>query len=627
MKQVFRHGLTTSRTADFLTAASIAALLALAGCAGSGDPGSGQASAPSSTETTATAQGEPAASGGKAPTAGSSTTPVTTTAGSDPTARAAKAPATSPATAESGWYAVINGEKAPVPPIPMGDTATVMRILEEGKNNNKVMEHLRHLTKEIGPRLTGSSAVEQANLWARDRFAAWGLDNPHIDSWGEIPVRFDRGPSTGKVLLRRERTLDNGDVEVTFDAIRDMQFSTLSWAAGTNGPVRAPVIKEPKTEEEYLAVKDKLKGAWILIEPASAVGQRGVRGGMTARYSMRKDAREKVANGTPIEQLPIEQRMVFDEPAGFISTTSDERVWTGAVPGWRELSMDAIPPDAHTVVRGSDYDFINSRIYDGVPIEIEFDLPHTLTPGPITVYNTVAEIRGTEKPEEVVIISAHLDSWNGPGSEGATDNGTGSAVTLEAARILMAAGAKPKRTIRFVLWTGEEQGLLGARGYVRKHEDQLPYISAVFVDDGGTNYQGGTPAADSMVPMLAAATAPVNGQFYSEVDGKFLDVNIRPTGNRIATHGSSDHAAFNQVGVPGFFWDEVGRADYSFGWHTQNDTYDLAIPEYLKQSATNSAIVAYRLACAPEMLPRVPQPTEEERNERRRQRPQGQRSE
>ncbi|CAN0578328.1 unnamed protein product, partial [Laminaria digitata] len=212
---------------------------------------------------------------------------------------------------------------------------------------------------------------------------------------------------------------------------------------------------------------------------------------------------------------------------------------------------------------------------------------------------------GTEFPDEVIVISGHMDSWNGPGSMGTTDNGTGTSVTIEAARILATVGAKPKRTIRFALWGGEEQGLLGSKGYIESlSEEERARISAAFVDDGGTNHQGGIPAADFMVEYLAAATAPVNGVFYSETDGKYLDVNIRPTGTKIETHGGSDHAAFNAVGVPGFFWDEVGRAVYGYGWHTQNDNLDLAIEEYLVQSATNTAITAYNLANAPGLLPR-----------------------
>jgi carboxypeptidase Q len=195
-------------------------------------------------------------------------------------------------------------------------------------------------------------------------------------------------------------------------------------------------------------------------------------------------------------------------------------------------------------------------------------------------------------------------------------------VTLEAARILAAAKAKPKRTIRFILWTGEEQGLLGSREYVKhlKETGELEKISAVFVDDGGTNYEGGLNCTDEMAPMLAAATAPVNGQFYSEVDKKHLDVNVQPSGElgRSISGGSSDHASFLREGIPAFFWEEVGRADYFYGWHTQHDKLDLAIPEYLQQSATCAAITAYNLACAPEKLPRPPKPEPRPEGERRR---------
>ena len=178
-------------------------------------------------------------------------------------------------------------------------------------------------------------------------------------------------------------------------------------------------------------------------------------------------------------------------------------------------------------------------------------------------------------------------------------------MTIEAARILGTLGVQPKRTIRFALWGGEEQGLLGSKAYIESlSEEELANISAAFVDDGGTNYEGGLPAADYMVEYLAAATAPINGVFYSETDGEFLNVNVRPTGEKIDTHGGSDHAAFNRAGVPGFFWDEVGRADYGYGWHTQHDRLDLAIEEYLMQSATNAAVVAYNLANAPDLLPR-----------------------
>ena len=253
---------------------------------------------------------------------------------------------------------------------------------------------------------------------------------------------------------------------------------------------------------------------------------------------------------------------------------------------------------------------MNSHLTDDSPIETEFDLQHKFTKGPIPVYDTIAEIKGSELPDDVIIVSGHLDSWNGPGSQGTTDNGTGSAVTLEAARILAAAKAKPKRTIRFILWTGEEQGLLGSVAYVKylKEHNQLEKVSAVLVDDGGTNYEGGLPCVASEVQYLAAATAPVNGHFYSETDKKFLDVNIHPEKMFTQVQGS-DHNSFMRERIPGFFWDETGRADYNHTHHTQYDNLSQAIPEYLKQSATCAAVTAYNLACAPGLLPR---PTDEE---------------
>ncbi len=791
-----------------------------------------------------------------------------------------------------GTYMVLNGKPEKVPAVKMGDKSTVARIINEGKNNNHVMDHLTHITTKIGPRLTGSTNVETANKWAMEQFRAWGLESDLFE-WGTIPVRFDRGPSTAKV-----GRMTDGE----FRSSREMEFTTPAWAAGTNGPVCGQIIKMPETEAQYEAVKDKIKGSWILIK-ASGQGRRGVgpmAGGAAARQRFFAETRKKLESGelkpgdtkpaaraevntdakpetkpetkaepasAPVEgiagawegtatggripeggapftldlkldgaavtgtmsytnyhsaplkegkwdaaaktltfvwegpggnatytfaldgqalkgqskrddgsiislpakraqagkdgalkdtkpapkpdsaapaatgiagnwggtatggpipeggvpfelevkiadgnvsgsmgypnyhsgpikdakwdegtstltyswespagattytfklsgdslkgdsKLPpdmngpivlsgkraqppkepakaaatddpktddseskgpsIDERVFLAGPAGYISASGDERVRTGG--SYRNVSMDNLPKDCEIQVRSSDYDYMNSRVSDGGTIYAEIKCDHTFTAGPIKVYDTVAEIKGTQWPDEVVIVSAHLDSWNGPGSQGTTDNGTGSSVTLEAARILTAVGAKPKRTIRFILWTGEEQGLLGSRAYVKmlKEADKLKNISAVFVDDGGTNYEGGLHCIDSQVDFLGAATAPVNGVFWSSTDKRFLDVNIQP-GRRMGggiSGGSSDHASFLAEKVPGYFWDEVGRADYGFGWHTQNDKLELAIPEYLIQSSTCAAVTAYNLACAPSLLPREPAPAKEDKKD------------
>ncbi|MBA4028621.1 MAG: hypothetical protein C0475_05725 [Planctomyces sp.] len=543
--------------------------------------------------------------------------PLTLPALAQPAPEPTEVNVNSPEAKPAGPVAIVNGKQVPVPNIAMGDAATVKRIIEEGRDRSQVMDHLTHLTQQIGPRLTGSTRAKQANDWARQRFESWGLSGARLEQWGTVGVGFDRGPSTGKVLVRVERGPQD-DRRVEFDAVRQLTLTTLSWTPGTEGPVRGPVVKMPKTEEEYAAVKESLKGAWLLLEPPPPVGQRGVRSRAAVNYQQRTEARQKVAAGEDPSTLPIPQRVIFDGIAGFIATSRDERVWTGAVGGWRDLTMDTLHKDVQATVTLSDYDFINSRLADREPIQLELDLKHTFNPGPVPVFNTIAEIRGSEKPDEYVVIGAHMDSWDGPGSQGATDNGTGTSVMLEAARILAAAlkdappEARPKRTIQVVLYTGEEQGLLGSSAHLEMNKDKWPAISAAFVDDGGTNSQGGTPAPTDIVPFLAAASAPVNYQFFSKTDNRWLNVNIRDIGNRLVQGGGSDHAAYNRRGIPGFYWDEVGRADYQFGWHTQHDTIALAIPEYLMQSAVNTAVVAYNLACADGLLPRppAPQPTE-----------------
>ncbi|HED53618.1 MAG TPA: M20/M25/M40 family metallo-hydrolase [Phycisphaerales bacterium] len=645
------------------------------------------------------------------------------------------------AAVNDGPYAVIDGQVQAVPKIRMGEPKVVRAILEEGKSDNHVMDHLRHLCLDIGARLTASSNVEEANFWAADQFRAWGLSNVEVRPWGEATVRFDRGPSTGAVLRK------TGDDDESFEHARELEFTTLSWSAGTDGPVRGRVVRMPETIEELQAAKGTFGGAWVLHSryQGGRQGIRGVGGQLRARHRLRHEMRRAIAAGrepelpkvftypqdgvsgiwsgtitgpaipgrttdlamdvlidesgtptgvisfpafgfespldnatyedgvlsfdwqTPQDVRPttfeivgnaiedsfgegdevytikmtkeevseefnpdeyIMYHVLSEGPAGFISSSRDERVWTTSIERGMDLfkiSMERVGIDPEVSIRDSDYRYINSDLADGQDVWVEFDLKHTITDGPFNMYNTIAEIPGTEWPDEVVIVSAHLDSWNGPGSQGTTDNGTGSSVTLEAARILAAVGAEPKRTIRFILWTGEEQGLLGSAAYVASLSDEeRAKISAVFVDDGGTNYEGGIPCPPYMQDYLAAATAPTNGVFFSQTDhdrllnddnpdndalAGYLNVNVR-TVESIAQGGGSDHASFNKVGVPGFFWDEVGRADYGYGWHTQHDRIDLAIEEYLVQSSTNAAVTAYNLACAPGLLPRT-DPTQE----------------
>lgn len=442
-----------------------------------------------------------------------------------------------------------------------GDQSKVDLLIAYGRDNCQVMDHLKYLTQEIGPRLTGSTRLVQANEWAREQFEYWGLANAHLAQWGSIPVGFNREKSYGKMLEPE---------------VREFEFTWNSWSAGTVDALRGNVLREPLTEAEYLLIEDQLPGAWIL-------------------RSLRERDLQAEGESSPED---FTERMFSAGIAGLITASKNDLVHTRGQSGWRDLKYDEMSDDTTVVIRRSDYDAINSRLTDGEKVVVEFDLNCEFIRGPVPCYNTIAEIKGSVYPDEVVILSGHLDSWDGPGSQGCCDNGTGASVVMEAARLLSYVDAHPKRTIRFVLWTGEEQGLLGSQGYVDSLSDkEKAGISAVFVEDGGTNYEGGVSGIASMVPMLAAALAPMNLAFPD------MPVTVK-TVDEMPTRGYSDHAPFNKEYIPGFYWAEVGTADYGFIWHTQNDRYDQAMPEYLIQSAICSAVTAYNLADAQTMLPR-----------------------
>jgi hypothetical protein len=448
-----------------------------------------------------------------------------------------------------------------------GDPQTIARIIDEGKNHSQVMKLLTHMTKKIGPRLTGSNKLMRAEQWAMQEFRRIGCTNVHLEKWGEVPVGFERGP------LQVARMVAPYNV--------DMVFTTPAWSNGTNGIVTAEAMHAPKTMAELEQARGQLAGKWIVM-PAQQGGRQAP--GAAAPVS------EAAQVSAELNKMNI---------AGLIRGSRNELVITSGT--WREKTFENHPGAVSVTVRKSDYDRIVRNLDWKRKVVLAIGADNRWIKGPMVQSNVVAEIRGTEKPDEVIIVSGHFDSWDGPGSEGASDNATGSAALMEAARILNKVGAKPKRTIRFILWTGEEQGLHGSREYVRQHAAEMDKISAVLVDDGGSNYQGGYVILNSMKPMFEQAVAPMLAAF-PELPQVLRVVEVMPRG------GGSDHVPFNAVGVPGFFTMETGRQDYNFVHHTQHDHLGNVIPEYMVQSATNHAVVAYNLACAATMLPRGPRP-------------------
>ena len=419
-------------------------------------------------------------------------------------------------------------------------------IIKEGREKSQVMDHLDVLVNQIGPRLTSSDNLTKACEWTRDRFKGYGLD-ANIEQWGDFPVGFNRGPWSG-LMIRPE--------------LRRLTFCTPSWTPGTDGPVTGEAIMSPTSEEEIDVAK--LKGKWILQENRP-----------------RRDLRKK------LEAAFLE--------AGIAGVIHKNRAPLIVTSGNHRISFDNLPKLVTIDMMSEDFDAITAQIEAGKEPQLTIAIQNEFKKGPIPLYNVIADLKGTEKPDEYVVVGGHIDSWDG--ARGCVDNGTGCATTIEAARILTALGAKPKRTIRFMLWSGEEQGLLGSMAYVRKHRDEMEKYSACLVHDGGTNYVSGINATEPMVPIFEKIFAPV-----LELD-KEMPFKISAT-RSIAAMGASDHASFIAGGVPGFFWNQNGRSNYTYAHHTQHDLIDMAVPEYQRHTAIVVAIAALGIANLDEKLPR-----------------------
>lgn len=447
------------------------------------------------------------------------------------------------------------------PAVAGNDAQLIDQIIDQGKNHSQLMSRLYHVCKVLGPRLTGSPRLAGAEQWAAGEFKRFGLKNVHLEKWGETPVGWDRG------------RLQVAQMVEPF--VSDIVFTTPAWTNGTQGIVKGEVVVAPMTVQEVEQQKAHLKGAWVLCPGA---------------YSTRP-----AAAGTPSLSPEVKDALEAAGIAGRVYSSRNELVVTLGV--WKDATYERHPGAPVVIVRKSDYERLARNVSFGRHTVLAIGAENKWYKGPVPQYNVVADIPGTEKPNEYVIVSGHFDSWNGPGSEGALDNGVGSMTAMEAARILSAVKAHPKRTIRFILWSGEEQGLYGSAAYVKLHPELLPKISAVLVDDGGTGYQAGYVGIESQKEIMDCAFAPVVKAFPN-LPQKFV------TQAHMAKGGGSDHASFNAVGVPGFFTIEGGNVDYTKVHHTQFDRYEEAVPEYLVQSATNHAVVAYNLANLPELLPR-----------------------
>ncbi|MCE9564128.1 MAG: M20/M25/M40 family metallo-hydrolase [Planctomycetes bacterium] len=478
-------------------------------------------------------------------------------------------------------------------------------IIGEIKDRCEVMKNLQYMSDIIGGRLTGSKNLERANNWTADKMKAYGLENVHLEPW-EIPVGWERGKATMKLVEP-----NNG---------RELLIASFGWTPGTKGKQTGDVIVlKARTKVELEEYKGKLKHATVLLSPPKEVksvtdltypAPPGPTVAQPKKVEPKKDepkkdepkpGTEKKGEASLIRsdmlQPGFEAVTEFLKAEGAACVVIDAGkphgllVTTGGWPSDRAVAEARLP---RVFMAHEHYALLHrlaSRTDAVTKVEVEID--NKFIAGPITVYNTVGEVTGSEKPDEFVLIGAHLDSWEL--ASGTTDNATGSCVVLEVARTVAAlakAGQRPKRTIRFALFTGEEQGLHGSRKYVERHKDEMDRHSAALVHDTGTGkvYGLGLHGRQSVLDLLTPQLSSLSG-----VEG-WKGLDMRGT-------GGTDHLSFHAAGVPGFACLQ-DIDEYRLTHHTQSDTFDKAKEPNLVQGAQVLSVTIMRIANLPELLPR-----------------------
>jgi len=457
------------------------------------------------------------------------------------------------------------------------------QILSEIRDHSQVMENLEYLSDEIGPRLTGSPQLKQANDWAAAKFREYGLTNVHLEPW-TIAHSWTRGTAQARIVS---------------PAGHPLTIASAGWSPGTNGVARGPVVYfDAKTKEDFEKFRGKLKGAIVIYQEPESLSPpkpENLNGGLIRPMQQPPPVKGQPPAPSPFAALQeaARARNEFFKQEGVAAVLRDSNKPHGLLNmtgiGGEKFEIGVIPT---AFVTGEGYRMLFRMLKHG-KVEVEIEMTNSFGDKPMDVFNTVAEIRGSERPDEVVILGAHLDSWDlGTGS---TDNGTGSMAVLEAARTLAKLNLKPKRTIRFVLFTGEEEGLVGSSKYAESHRDELEKISGVLVHDTGTG----------RVLTLGLHDNYQDREIVDEVLAPLKELKLlEPTMRR--TFGT-DHASFNEVGVPGFFVVQ-DSAEYNQTHHSQSDTFDKVWKDDLNQGAQVLAAWAYNTAQLPAMLPRRPLP-------------------
>jgi hypothetical protein len=446
------------------------------------------------------------------------------------------------------------------------------KLFAEVDKRNELLANLEYLSDRIGARLTGSDALKRANQWTLEKFRGYGVDSVRLESF-PIAHGWTRGPATARIVEPAQHPI---------------AIASLGWAASTPGTISGPVryVKVEKIED-LQAYRGKLRGSIVITtQPARMVPDKPADNSLDVLDIERPPGEPELSSNE--RRRYRRQMQEFFEKEGVIAIlregAKEFRLLNMSSEGGTEYNLSPLPS---AFIAHEDYLRLWRLLARG-PVQVALDIRNETT-GQVEISNTVAEIRGREKPDEYVLVGAHLDSWDL--GDGSTDNGTGTSVILEAARAIRAAGLVPRRSIRFVLFAGEEQGSVGARHYLQLHKGDLDRIQAVVIHDTGTGRVKSFSVEEryDLREALDRLVEPLR-------EAGLQELTMRQT-------RGSDHVVFREVGVPAFFAIQ-DIAGYRQNHHSQADTFDKVLPADLVQGAKVVAAFVWNLAESPDKLPR-----------------------
>lgn len=427
-------------------------------------------------------------------------------------------------------------------------------LINEIKARQEVVANVEYLADVIGARLTGSDRLVLAHDWAEAKLKGYGLTVLPREAY-DFGKPWTRGTAKARLLTHNQVTL---------------QVAQFAWSPATPGAVKGEVIAMDGDIDDMVAMIGKFKGKIVL---------------MSGRPKPKGDIAEFRAKFMKVMRATQEEGVAATLIAGGMKEGLFSMTGSPGGPMSPTTPMAFLSPESTQL--------LSRLVKRKEKVEIELELGGVVGEASVQAYNTLAEIRGSEKPEEVVLLGAHLDSWDLAG--GATDNATGVAAVMEAMRALKASGLQPKRTIRAALFSGEEQGLFGAEAYVKARKAELVNHQAVLVHDGGTGRVRGwsLQGREDVLPFMAKALSTQNDLGNKELP--------------LESNHDTDHAPFLPFGVPAFSAIQEGEEEYmKVTHHSQVDHFDHVKPEGLIQGAQALAVTAWELASMPERLPQRP---------------------